>query len=116
MENTELFRNLMIMAVIDGAFTQGEMEMLSDRCAEWGISEVEFESALKDALAPDAELTIPRDLPSQVTYLKECLRMMGADGRLADQEKHLFSVAAAQMKITESQLNEIIDEVLVSDD
>jgi uncharacterized tellurite resistance protein B-like protein len=116
MENTELFRNLMVMAAIDGRFNNSEMELLADRCAMWGIDDNEFSAALEYALAPGAELTIPGDLPSQITFLKECLRVMGADGHLAEQEKQLFSLAAAQMKLNDGQLNDLIDEVLVADD
>jgi len=116
MEKTDLFRNLMVVAAIDGAFNQGEMELLADRCAMWGIEDDEFAAAMKYALSPDAELSIPSDHESQITFLKECLRVMGADGHLAEQEKNLFSIAAAKLQITESQLNDLIDEVLVSDE
>lgn len=116
MENVDLFRNLMVVAAIDGAFNQGEMELLADRCAMWGISDEEFEASMKYALSPNASLEIPGDLESQISFLKECLRVMGADGHLAEQEKTLFALAAAQLKINESQLNELIDEVLEVDE
>jgi uncharacterized tellurite resistance protein B-like protein len=116
MEKIDLFRNLMVMAAIDGTFTQGEMEMLADRCAMWGIADSDFEEALKHALSADAELCIPKDESSQIVFLKECLRMMAADGRLTEPEKQLFSIAAAQLKIGDTQLNELIDEVVESED
>ncbi|MFP6678372.1 MAG: hypothetical protein VB878_25010 [Pirellulaceae bacterium] len=115
MEKLDLFRNLMVMAAIDGAFTQGEMEMLADWCAMWGIEDEDFEEALKHALSPDAELSIPNDQPSQIVFLKECLRLMAADGELTEPEKQLFSIAAAQIKITDEHLNKLIDDVLASD-
>ena len=40
---------------------------------------------------------------------------MAADGELTEPEKQLFSIAAAQIKITDEHLNKLIDEVLASD-
>lgn len=45
--------------------------------------------------------------------LRDLIRMMAADGDLADVEKDLFATAAAKMEISEDELNQIIDSVLL---
>jgi uncharacterized tellurite resistance protein B-like protein len=106
------FTNLLIMAAADGALTEREIKFLMNRSARWGISEDEVAKAIKFALSDRAELRIPTREPERLAMLQDLIRMMAADGELAEVEKRLFATVAAKMKISNEELNEIIDSVL----
>lgn len=112
MENKELLRNLLVMAVADGSISQSEMQLLADRCTQWGVNDEEFSEMLGAALSDHAELTLPPDASSREDLLRELVPMMAADGQLARREKILFASAAAIMEISPDRLNAIIDEAL----
>ena len=44
--------------------------------------------------------------------MKEMLRLMAADGELADLEKAICAEAAGKMDFTSQQFNEILDQVI----
>lgn len=43
--------------------------------------------------------------------LEDLLRMMAADGHLAETEKKMFATAAANMKVEQSELDNLIDSI-----
>lgn len=112
MTRFQLIRNLLAMAAADGSLSQGELELLSDRAVQWGISESEFITALEDAVGPDAELEVPPSRDARRELLRELLHVMAADGHLDDREKQLFAAVAATMEIEQDELNKIIDDAL----
>lgn len=112
MSRFQLIRNLLAMAAADGSLSQSELELLSDRAVQWGVSESEFVTALEDAVQPDAELEVPPGKDARRELLRELLHVMAADGQLDDTEKQLFAAVAATMEISQEQLNKIIDEAL----
>ena len=112
MNSLELFENMLIMAAADGSFTQGEVELLSARCGDWGISADEFKQVVERAFSDGATLRVPPKHEDRIHLLQELLRVMGADGDLAEKEKQLFAAAAATMEISNKELNKIIDGVL----
>ena len=57
-------------------------------------------------------MAIPETKAACVELLQELIRMMAADGHLADPEKKLFASAAGQMNIASDELDELIDDVL----
>lgn len=106
------FRNLLVMAVADGSLSEGEYKLLADRSAKWNLSDDEFASAIDYALSGNAELSIPESKEEQTEMLRDLIRMMAANGELADAEKELFASAATTLNISEEELNQIIDSVL----
>ncbi len=112
MDRQELFRNIMVMAAADGNLNQSEIEMLSTKARAWGIDDSEFAAAVHYALSPDCEVAVPPRHESRVEMLKELLKMMAADGRLAPAEKRIFAVVAVTMDFTQQQIDKLIDEAL----
>lgn len=114
MDRLEFLRNMVIMASADGSFTQAEIELLCSRCADWGIEDPEFAETLRAAVNahPRPEISIPTDRQEQLDLLGELIRVMAADGVLAENEKRVFSVVTAKMGISDDELNGLIDRVL----
>ena len=112
MDKVEFFKNLVVMAAADRSFTQQEVEFLTQRAGRLGISAEDFDVAIRDALEPDAALTLPPSHQERVTLLRELIQTMAADGHLADTEKELLAVSVAKIGLTADELNEIIDTVV----
>lgn len=106
------FQNLMVMAASDGQLTEEEIVFLAQRANRWGVTDEQFGEAMKFAVSPGAVLSIPAQKSERVQLLREMVRMMAVDGELAEIEKNLFAVAAATMRISDSELNAIFDDVL----
>ena len=109
MDRIQLFENLVLMALADGNVSMHELEFLRDRCEQWGITDTEFREAMERATSPGVEFQIPESASARAHLLGEMVRMMGADGKITLGEKQLFAAAAATMKISEVELNKIID-------
>ena len=112
MNQADLFRNLLIMAAVDGSMSEAELRLLAERAAEWDISDDQFEEAIQDAISGQAELTIPANGEGRTELLKEMLRMMAADGRLAEEQKKLLAVATTALGMNSDELNKLIDALL----
>lgn len=112
MTQAELFRNLLIMAAVDGSMAESELRLLSDRATQWGISDDDFEQAIQDAIRGTAELTIPTDPAERSQLLKEMICMMAADGRLASKQKELLALATTALGVSPEELNSLIDSLL----
>jgi uncharacterized tellurite resistance protein B-like protein len=112
MERFEIFKDLMIMAAADRKFSDEEVEFLTLRASRWGLTDRQFEEALRIAASGEAELAIPETPDERTNLLRELLQVMAADGELAPVEKQLFADAAARMEISQAELNEIIDGLL----
>jgi uncharacterized tellurite resistance protein B-like protein len=115
MSQSDLFRNLLLMAAVDGRMSEAEFRLLSHRAAEWGITDEQFEQAIQDAIAGKAELTIPTDPAERTELLKEMIRIMAADGHMAEEQKQLFALAASVLDVSMEELNRLIDAVLTED-
>jgi uncharacterized tellurite resistance protein B-like protein len=111
MKIMDKLRNLLVMAASDGSLSESEMGYLTDRCQKWGLTEAALADAIKYALSKDAELTLPPRESDRLEMLEDLMAMMAADGELAETERHLFAIAAAQMNISEAKLNRIIDKL-----
>lgn len=112
MDRYELFKDLMVMAISDGKLDESELRLMASRAVRWGITDAQFEDAIAYALRDDAHLTIPPDKSDRMELLEELLRIMAADGELAEIEKRLFAVAAATMQVTDDELNALLDRML----
>lgn len=115
MSHSDIFRNLLLMAAADGRMSEAEFRLLSHRAAEWGITDEQFEQAIQDAIAGRAELTIPTDPEERTELLKEMIRIMAADGHMAEEQKQLFALAASVLDVSMKELNRLIDSVLTED-
>ena len=112
MDRIDLFRNLLLMAIVDGSVAESELRLLADRATEWGITDDEFEEAIQQAIDGESELTLPRDPQDRREMMKDMILVMAADGRLADSQKRLFALAAAALEMSADDLHGLIDEVL----
>ena len=112
MTRYDLFRNLMVMAVCDGQLTEEEVALLATRANKWEITDAEFSKAMRYAMSPEAVITIPGNKGERRQLLAGMLRMMGVDGELAEIEKNMFAVAAGMMRISDEELDSLMDEVL----
>lgn len=112
MDNTELFHNLVNFAAVDNKFTDEEIDFLVDRANQWGIPNEEFETAMAGLSSGEAQVTIPESHGDRVRMLKELLRLMAADGELAESEKRLCARISGRMDFTTEQFRQILDEVL----
>jgi uncharacterized tellurite resistance protein B-like protein len=114
MGRIEALKNLMVMAAADGSFTEREIAFLADRSKKWDLDAGQFAKAIEYSLSPDARLILPDGEEDRREMLRELIRMMAADGHLADVEKQLFAVAAAKMSLTREELDNMIDSLLNS--
>jgi hypothetical protein len=115
MESKEAFRNLLIMAAIDGRMTVSELRLLSHRAMEWGIDDDDFEAALEEAQRGDSELALPLNPRQALAMLRDMLRVMAADGQVAETEKNLFAIASSAMGVQPREVDRLINEVLRED-
>lgn len=112
MDRVELFHNLVNLAAADGKFTQEEVEFLASRAQQWGIPDDEFETALAGISEGQIEITVPHSREDRVALLKEMIRLMAADGELAEMEKDLCAQASARMDFTIDEFQQLLHEVV----
>ncbi len=115
MDRGEAFRNLILMAAVDGRLAESELRLLAHRAAEWGVTDDEFESALEEARSGRASLALPRGDKEARALAQDLLRMMAADGKMLAEERALFAVASAVMGIPDDEMNRLIDRTLAED-
>ncbi len=111
MDSYEKFRNLMVMAAADQNFAEEEIQFLLGRVDRWGITEAEFETAMREASLPDAVLTVPTSDQDRREFLVSLLDVMTIDGEVAPVEKRIFTAAAARLEVSDAELNQLISEV-----
>ena len=114
MQKTTLFQNLVYFAAADGKFTEEELEFLAIRAEDWQIPGDEFETALTGVAEGKMDLRLPEKREDRITLLSEMIRLMAADGELAEIEKQLCAQASAKMHFTEGEFEEILEMVLNS--
>ncbi len=105
-------KNLVIMAAADGSLSEQEIALLIDRCGHLGLQEEDLEKAIAFAQSGNAKLRLPSERAEQIDLLAQLMRMMAADGQLAEVEKQLFALAAAKMGIDKLELETIIDKLM----
>ncbi len=108
----EKLRNLLALAVADGTLTEREIRFLSERVQKWGIPEHQFAEAVEFALAHPGELTLPRGKEAGLELLREMLQMMAADGELKESERRMFATAAAHLRISQAEIDQMVDALL----
>ena len=116
MNRSDQRKNLVIMAAADGRLTQSEIALLIDRCAELGLKESDLASAIDYALSEKPALQLPNTKEEKEELLADLLRTMAADGQLREVEKRLFAVAAAKMAVSSTDIEALIDRLVLSKD
>lgn len=111
-DRTELFHNLVNLAAVDHKFTEEEIAFLIARADRWGISTDEFETALAGISTGKIQIQTPEDYDARVALMKDMIRLMAADGNLAETEKQMCAHASAAMDFTSIQFGEILEQVL----
>ena len=111
-ERLDTFHSLVNLAAVDKKFTEEEIHFLIERAERWGISNDEFETALAGISTGEIAVTLPEKHEDRVGLLKEMIRLMAADGEMAETEKRLCASASAQMDFTSVQFSEILEEVI----
>lgn len=109
MDRLEWLKNLMVMAAADRKLTDEEMEYLERRARDWNIDGDTYAATLEYACDEDAVLSLPADHGQRLKLLRELIQVMAVDGELAEVEKQLCALAAAHMRVTDEELDSILD-------
>ena len=109
MEHRDHLKFMLVMGASDGGLSDEERRLLFDRAQSWGISKEEFAGIVDEVTGEEVDLAIPETKEARMAMLTDVVRMMGADGKLHEQEKQLFAVMAEQMELSEDDVNRIID-------
>ena len=112
MEPVDLFKNLVVMAAADRSFTSEEIQYLTMRAHKIGLSDEEFRTAMDFAMSGEGSIDLPESESDRKELLTGLIKVMAADGDLAEVEKEMFAVAAANMDITAEDLNALIDSLV----
>lgn len=112
MKSAERIRNLMVMALADGNLTEREVQYLTERCRQLGLSASELRAAVDFALQAGAEVKLTSDPAEADSLLGDLLRMMAADGALADDEKQLFAICAVKLGFDSAGIDALIDRLV----
>ena len=112
MDKLELFRNLVNLAAADKKFTEEEVQFLAERAERWEVPQDEFEATIAGIAEGGLDLTLPEKHDDRVELMKEMIRLMAADGDIAEMERHLCALASSKMDFTGKQFEEILQSVI----
>lgn len=112
MDKLELFRNLVNLAAADKKFTEEEVLFLAERAERWEIPQDEFETTIAGIAEGGLDLNLPENHDDRVELMKEMIRLMAADGDIAEMERHLCALASSKMDFTGKQFEEILQSVI----
>jgi uncharacterized tellurite resistance protein B-like protein len=96
----KLARDLTAMAIADGHVTPEEMEAMKTICHLEGVDEKKLVDALKGGY-DKVEEEMPKDRHDKEGYLRDVIRLIGADGYTAPQEVYLFQIIASRMGLNQ---------------
>ena len=96
----KLARDLTAMAVADGEITPEEKEAMSTICHLEGVDEKKLLDALRDGYENVNE-EIPKTRHDKEGYLRDVIKLIGADGYAAPQEVYLFQIIAGRMGLNQ---------------
>ena len=100
----KLARDLTAMAIADGEVTPEEKEAMTAICHLEGIDETKLMEALRGGY-DNIDEKMPKTRKDRETYLRDIIRLIGADGYTAPQEIYLFQIIASRMGL--NQMNVI---------
>ena len=96
----KLARDLTAMAVADGKITLEEKEAMSTICHLEGVDENILMDALRGGYDKVSE-EMPNTRKEKEVYLRDIIRLIGADGYSAPQEVYLFQIIASRMGLNQ---------------
>lgn len=96
----KLARDLTAMAIADGQVTPEEKEAMSMICHLEGVDEDKLMDALRGGYDAVSE-EIPNSRQEKEVYLRDVIRLIGADGYSAPQEVYLFQIIASRMGLNQ---------------
>lgn len=96
----KLARDLTAMAIADGHVTPEEMEAMRTICHLEGVDEMKLIEALQGGYDKVNE-EIPKTHEGRKAYLREVIKLIGADGYAAAQEVYLFQIIAGRMGLNQ---------------
>ena len=103
----KLARDLMAMAIADGEVTYEERTAMSVICKMEGIDEAQLMASLRGGTAGfgDAEggsdVWMPQSRQEKEAYLRDVIKLIGADGYAAPEEVYLFQIIAGRMGLNQ---------------
>lgn len=95
----KLARDLMAMAIADGKITPEEQRALSTVCDIEGIDKAQLIDRLKSYDSVDNEM--PATRKEKECYLRELIRIIGADEHCAPEEVYIFQIIASKMELNQ---------------
>lgn len=96
----KLARDLTAMAIADGHVTPEEMEALRAICHLEGVDQAKLMEALQGGYDHVTE-EMPTTCAGREAYLRDIIRLIGADGHAAPQEVYLFQIIAGRMGLNQ---------------
>lgn len=96
----KLARDLTAMAIADGQITSEEKEAMSSLCHLEGIDEAHLIEALRGDYDQVNE-EMPKTRQGKEKYLRDVIKLIGADGYAAPQEIYLFQIIASRMGLNQ---------------
>lgn len=96
----KLARDLTAVAIADGQVTPEEKEAMSTICHLEGIDENKLMEALRGGY-DNVYQEMPKTHEGRETYLRDVIKLIGADGYAAPQEVYLFQIIAGRMGLNQ---------------
>ena len=97
----KLARDLTAMAIADGKVTEEEKDAISMICKMEDVNESQLFQNLQGSY-DQVEAEMPKERQEKVIYLKDLIRLIGADKYAAPQEVYLFQIIAGRMGYREN--------------
>lgn len=96
----KLARDLTAMAIADGQVTPEEKEAMSTICHLEGIDEAKLMNALRGGYDKVND-EMPKSHQEKEAYLRDIIKLIGADGYASPQEIYLFQIIAGRMGLNQ---------------
>ena len=99
----KLARDLMAMAIADGEVTYEEKTAMSVICKMEGIDEAQLMASLRGGTAGlgGSDVWVPQSRQEKEAYLRDVIKLIGADGYAAPEEVYLFQIIAGRMGLNQ---------------
>lgn len=103
----KLARDLTAMAIADGHVTPEEMEAMKTICHLEGVDEMKLMEALQGGYDHVNE-EMPKTHEGREAYLRDIIKLIGADGYAAPQEVYLFQIIAGRMGLNQMNVLSLV--------
>ena len=99
----KLARDITAMAIADGKITEEEKDAICAICQLEDINESQLYQNLQGGY-DNVDADIPKEQKEREIYLKELIRLIGADKYAAPQEIYLFQIIAGRMGLNQMEV------------